>query len=117
MTFFSVAVMSAVLGAVLILLADRFAAAPADAVVLALAFGLGTPAFAYSNQLYQHQAAAFGAFVGLFVLWRVIEEGRFQEMAVDCGRTLRIRGCERVCAGASFDDCRRLGDSPRAAQS
>lgn len=73
-TFFSVAVMSAVLGAVLNLLADRFAAAPADAVVLALAFGLGTPAFAYSNQLYQHQAAAFGAFVGLFVLWRVIEE-------------------------------------------
>ena len=46
-----------------------------NAVGLALAFGLGTPAFAYSNQMYQHQASAFGAFVGLFVLWRVREEG------------------------------------------
>jgi hypothetical protein len=74
-TFFSVAVTSASLGAVVFLLADRFSAAPGNAVVLALAFGLGTPAFAYSNQLYQHQAAAFGAFVGFFVLWRVMEEG------------------------------------------
>ena len=74
-TFFSVAVTSAMLGAAVFLLADRFSAAPGNAVALALAFGLGTPAFAYSNQLYQHQAGAFGAFVGFFVLWRVMEEG------------------------------------------
>jgi len=74
-TFFSVAVLSALVGAVVYLLADRFAAASANAIVLALAFGLGTPTFAYSNQLYQHQAGAFGAFVGFFLLWRVMAEG------------------------------------------
>jgi hypothetical protein len=73
-TFFAVAVPSAILAAVVYLLADRFASAPANAVAVALAFGLGTPAFAYSNQLYQHPAGAFGAFVGFFVLWRVMEE-------------------------------------------
>jgi hypothetical protein len=74
-TFFSVSLISALLGAVLYLMADRFSAAPQNAVGLAVAFGLGTPAFAYSNQLYQHQAGAFGAFVGFFVLWRVLDEG------------------------------------------
>jgi hypothetical protein len=73
-TFFAGAVISAILATVVYLFADRFASAPGNAVALALAFGLGTPAFAYSNQLYQHQAAAFGAFVGFFVLWRVMDE-------------------------------------------
>ncbi len=72
-TFFSVAVLSALLGTVVYLAAARFATRPDDAVWLALAFGLGTPAFPYSNQLYQHQAGAFGAFVGFFVLWRVVD--------------------------------------------
>jgi hypothetical protein len=74
-TFFAMAVPSAILAAVVYLLADRFAAVPGNAVGLALAFGLGTPAFAYSNQLYPHQAGAFGGFVGFFLLWRVCEEG------------------------------------------
>jgi hypothetical protein len=74
-TFFSVALMSAMLGAALNLLADRFSDVSGNAVALALAFGLGTPAFTYGNELYQHQVGAFGAFVGFFVLWQVVEEG------------------------------------------
>jgi hypothetical protein len=93
-TFFAVAVPSAILAAAVYLLADRFASAPANAVGLALAFGLGTPAFAYSNQLYQHQAGAFGAFVGFFVLWRVIEERASK-------RWLWLVGALFGCAAAS----------------
>jgi len=74
-TFFSVAVVSALLVAVFCLMVDRFSTRPGNDVALALALGLASPAFAYSNQLYQHQAGAFGAFVGLFLLWRVAEEG------------------------------------------
>ena len=75
-TFFAMAVPSAILATAVYLLADRFADdVPGKAVGLALAFALGTPAFAYSNQLYPHQAGAFGGFVGFFVLWRVSEEG------------------------------------------
>ncbi len=74
MTFFAMAVPSAVLGAVVFLFAARFTTKDAYAFILALAFGLGTIAFPYSNVLYQHQTAAFGAFVGFFLLWRVIYE-------------------------------------------
>ena len=74
-TFLSIALMSATLAAVVYLMATRLSKSPRNALVVALAFGLATPAFAYSNELYQHQAGAFGAFVGFFLLWRVIEEG------------------------------------------
>jgi hypothetical protein len=73
-TFFAVAVPSALTGAVLFLFASRFCPSPGRAVALAFALGLATPAFSYSNQLYQHQATAFGAFVGCFLLWRIIHE-------------------------------------------
>ena len=74
-TFFSVAIMSAILGVAVYMMAARLSSRPRNALVLALVFGLGTPAFAYSNELYQHQAGAFGAFVGFFLLWRVVKEG------------------------------------------
>jgi hypothetical protein len=93
-TFFSVAVMSAMLGAALSLMAERFVAVSGNAVGLALGFGLGTPAFAYSNELYQHQAGAFGAFVGFFVLWQVVEEGISK-------RWLWLVGALFGCAAAS----------------
>jgi hypothetical protein len=73
-TVFSVALMSAMLGATVYLMASRFSSV-GNALVLAFAFGLGTPAFAFSNELFQHQVGAFGAFVGFFLLWRVIDEG------------------------------------------
>ncbi|MBI5671245.1 MAG: hypothetical protein HZC41_24880 [Chloroflexi bacterium] len=74
MTFFAMAVPSALLGVVVFLFAARFAHKEGYAFLLALAYGLGTMAFPYSNALYQHQMAAFGAFVGFFLLWRVIYE-------------------------------------------
>ncbi|HEX2908462.1 MAG TPA: hypothetical protein VHO69_16440 [Phototrophicaceae bacterium] len=74
MTFFAMAIPSAILGVVVFLFAARFANRDWYAFILALAFGLATIAFPYSNVLYQHQLAAFGAFVGFFLLWRVIYE-------------------------------------------
>jgi hypothetical protein len=73
-TLFSVALMSATLGAAVYRMASRFSSA-GNALILAFAFGLGTPAFAFSNELFQHQVGAFGAFVGFFLLWRVVDEG------------------------------------------
>ena len=73
-TFFATSVPSALLGAVVFLFAARFTPRPIYAVVLALAYGLATIAFSYSNILVQHQLAAFGAFIGFYLLWRVIYE-------------------------------------------
>jgi hypothetical protein len=74
MTLFAMALPSAFLGMVVFLFAARFTSKDRYAFILALAYGLGTIAFPYSNALYQHQMAAFGAFVGFFLLWRVIHE-------------------------------------------
>ncbi len=73
-TFFASAVPSALLGVIVFLMAARFAKKDSYAFLLALAYGLATMAFPYSNALYQHQLAAFGAFVGFYLLWRVIYE-------------------------------------------
>ncbi len=74
MTFFAVSAPSVLLGMIVFLFAARFARKDAYAFVLALIYGLATPAFAYSNVLFQHQLSAFGAFVGFYLLWRVIFE-------------------------------------------
>ena len=73
-TFFAMSVPSAILGVAVFLFALRFTERPINAFVLALAYGLATIAFPYSNTLMQHQLAAFGAFVGFYLLWRVIYE-------------------------------------------
>lgn len=73
-TFFTSAVPSALLGVVLFLMAARFANKDSYAFLLALAYGLGTMAFPYSNALYQHQLASFGMFVGFYLLYQVIYE-------------------------------------------
>jgi hypothetical protein len=73
-TFFATSVPSALLGPVVFLFADRFARRSVYAFILALAFGLATIAFPYSNTLIQHQLAAFGVFTGFYLLWRVIYE-------------------------------------------
>ncbi|MBA3872098.1 MAG: hypothetical protein H0X30_23375 [Anaerolineae bacterium] len=73
-TFFASAVPSAFLGVIVFLMAARFARKDSYAFLLALAFGLATMAFPYSNALYQHQLAGFGAFTGFYLLWRVIYE-------------------------------------------
>lgn len=74
MTFFVTSLPSAVLGTVVFLFAARFTTRPVYAFVLALAYGLGTIAYPYSTSMVQHQMAAFGAFVGFYLLWRVVYE-------------------------------------------
>ena len=73
-TFFAMSIPSAILGTVVFLFAARFTKRDLYAFVLALAYGLATIAFPYSNVLYQHQMATFGMFVGFFLLWRVVYE-------------------------------------------
>ncbi len=75
MTFFAMSIPSALMGTAFFLLAARLTTRDRYAFVLALIYGLGTAAFPYSSVLYQHQMAAFGAFVGFFLLWRVVNEG------------------------------------------
>jgi hypothetical protein len=73
-TFFAISIPSALLGTILFLFAARFTHRDSYAFVLALVYGLGTVAFPYSRAFFQHQIAAFGAFVGFVLLWRVIHE-------------------------------------------
>jgi hypothetical protein len=73
-SFFTTSIPSAILSVVLFLFAARFARKDIYAFIVALVYGLGTIAFPYSNVLYQHQLAAFGTFVGFYLLWRVIFE-------------------------------------------
>jgi 4-amino-4-deoxy-L-arabinose transferase-like glycosyltransferase len=75
MTLFAVSLPSAVMGVVVYRLACRVVPRERDALVAALAYGLATVAFPYSKALFQHQVSAFGAFVGFYLLWRVVREG------------------------------------------
>lgn len=74
MTYFATSLPSALLATILFLFAARFTRKDSHAFLLALAYGLGTMALPYSMALFQHQLAAFGAFVGFFLLWRIIHE-------------------------------------------
>ncbi|MBI1882394.1 MAG: hypothetical protein HYR94_29830, partial [Chloroflexi bacterium] len=74
-TFFSISIPSAILGTILFLFTAHFTCKDSYAFTLALIYGLGTVAFPYSKALFQHQIAAFGAFAGFFLLWRVIYDG------------------------------------------
>lgn len=73
-TFFAMTVPSALLATCVFLFAARFASKDLYAFILALAYGLGTIALPYSMALLQHQLAAFGTFVGFYLLWRIIYE-------------------------------------------
>jgi hypothetical protein len=70
-TFFAVAVPSAMLGLMFYRLLARFGLQELPRVELTLAFSLATPAFAYANNFYGHQvvaAALFAAFLIAFDL-------------------------------------------------
>jgi len=69
LTFVTAAVPSALLGVLLFKLAGRLGASTGTSLVIALGYGLLTPAFAYAGAFYGHQLAAallFGAFYLLF---------------------------------------------------
>jgi 4-amino-4-deoxy-L-arabinose transferase-like glycosyltransferase len=74
MTLVAVSLPSAVLGVVVYRLACRLVPRDTDALAVALTYGLATVAFPYSKAMFQHQASAFGAFVGFYLLWRVARE-------------------------------------------
>ena len=80
MTLFAVSLPSALLGVVVYLFACRFTPRESHAFIVALTYGLATIAFPYSKALFQHQVSAFGAFVGFYLLWRVVREGATRQL-------------------------------------
>lgn len=70
-TFCVISIPSALIGVVLFYFAASFAVKDAYAFWLALAYGLATPAFAYSGFFGQHQISAFGAFVSFWLFYRL----------------------------------------------
>lgn len=75
-TFWVVALPSALLGIVLYRLLCVWAVRPRDALVLTLGYGLGTPAFAYANNLYGHQLAAVFLFTAFYLAFRAAHGAR-----------------------------------------
>ncbi len=69
-TFFISAVPAALLGVVLYRFALHWANTSSIAMLVALAYGLATPAFAYANNLYGHQLSAFFLFTAFYLTYR-----------------------------------------------
>ena len=74
MTLAAVSLPSALLGVCVYLFACRLVRQERRAFLAALIYGLCTVAFPYGKALFQHQVSAFGAFVGFYLLWRVVRE-------------------------------------------
>jgi len=72
-TFFVVALPAALLGVLLYRILRIWATQPRDALVLTLAYGLATPAFAYSNNLYSHQPVAFLLFAAFYLVFQTTQ--------------------------------------------
>jgi hypothetical protein len=75
MTLVAVSIPSALLGVCVYAFGCRFTGREEYAFLAALVYGLATAAFPYSKALFQHQVSAMGAFVGFYLLWRVVREG------------------------------------------
>ena len=61
--------LTALTGVVLVSLASQLGCGPRRSALVGLAYGLGTPAFAYATMSYGHQAAAFAMLASLALLW------------------------------------------------
>lgn len=68
-TFFTSVVPSALLAVLLYQFALERAKSAKIALIVALAYGLATPAFAYANNLYGHQLSAFLLFAAFFLAY------------------------------------------------
>lgn len=75
-TFFTSALPSALLGVLVYRLAREWAQLQWSALVLALAFGLATPAFAYANNMYGHQLSAFLVFGAFYLVYRTADSNK-----------------------------------------
>lgn len=72
-TFWASVVPAAGLGVVLYRFALTWAASPWYAMMVALAYGLATPAFAYANNLYGHTLSAFYLFTAFYLARRATD--------------------------------------------
>jgi hypothetical protein len=61
---------SALVGALLTLVAFELGCGPRRASLVGLAYGLATPAYVYATMSYGHQAAALALFASFFLVWR-----------------------------------------------
>jgi hypothetical protein len=62
--------LTALSGVLLVGLARELGCGPRRSALVALAYGLGTPAFAYATMAYGHQASAFALLASFALLWR-----------------------------------------------
>lgn len=84
-TFFISALPAALLGVVLYRFALVWANSSLIALVVALAYGLATPAFAYANNLYGHQLSAFLLFTAFYLAYRGTHNPRARWYALGVG--------------------------------
>jgi hypothetical protein len=68
--------LTALLGVVIYAFSLRLGATHGSGVLLALAYGLGTPALVYATLFYGHQTSAFCTLASFFLLYRARHEGR-----------------------------------------
>lgn len=72
-TFFTSVLPAALLGLLLYRLLREWAGSARYALLIALAYGLATPAFAYANNLYGHQLSAFLLFSAFYLAYRAAQ--------------------------------------------
>jgi hypothetical protein len=81
-TFFAVAVPSALMGALFYDLLGEFTTSEWRKLGLTFAFAVATPAFAYSNLFYGHQIAAFCLFVAFYIMFHWRKHQRARDLAL-----------------------------------
>lgn len=72
-TFFTSVLPSALIGILLFRFALEWTDSVRNAAIVALAYGLATPAFAYANNMYGHQLSAFLLFAAFFLAYRAAQ--------------------------------------------
>jgi hypothetical protein len=74
------ALATALTGALLVSLARDLGCGPRQAALVALAYGLTTPAYAYATMSYGHQASSFALLASFALLWRTGQERRLPRL-------------------------------------
>jgi len=69
-TFFTVSVPAALLGVLLVSMLGRWVASEYTRLLVTLAYGLATPAFAYSGMLFSHQLVASLLFAAFYLVFQ-----------------------------------------------
>ena len=77
-------VLTALCGALLTAMATGLGCGPRRAVLVGLAYGLGTPAYVYATLFYGHQATAFLLLAALAAIWKASTSWRWSFLAGLC---------------------------------